>query len=126
MDEKELTTEQTAQEPKKPTKKKSTKKQEPTATDAPETTTSTEQVPTIQDASQPEPEPGHGDSATTENAPEQTTSENWNFYNQLQSVETKDSHGGSNKTHPVRRRAQKRAHKTRIQKESRRINRYIK
>lgn len=110
MDEKELTTEQTTQEPKKPTKKKSTKKQEPTTTDA----------------SQPEPEPGHDDSATTENAPEQTTSENWNFYNQLQSIEAKESHGGSNKTHPVRRRAQKRAHKTRIQKESRRINRYIK
>lgn len=111
MDEKELTTKQTAQEPKKPTKKKSTKKQEQPTT---EQTTPESEIFITETVQQPV------------DAPEQTTSENWNFYNQLHSIETKESHGGSNKTHPVRRRAQKRAHKTRIQKESRRINRYIK
>ncbi len=123
MNEKNLTTEQTAQEPKKPTKKKSTK----TNSDTAETTTSTEQVPTTQDASQPE----HENSSITTNdleyhEPSESDNANWNWYNQLQSIETKDSHGGSNQTHPFRRRAQKRAHKTRIQKNSRRINRYIK
>ena len=103
--EKDLTTQEEAPKPKKTTKKKTTKE------------TATVQEPTQQETQEQQ----------ISDAPEQTTSttENptWNFYNQVQSVETKSSHGGSNKTPSVRRNAQKRIRNAKTQRASRRINR---
>lgn len=104
LKEQALSTEQeTTTKPKKPSKKKQQPAPEQTAPEQDTSTTKTEQQP--------------------ENAPEQTTSDNWNWYNQLQNIQPKSSNGGPNHTHSVRRNAQKRAKKARTQKASRRINR---
>ncbi len=119
--EKELTQQETAPKPKKTTKKKTTKQE--TATE-PEPQMKTEQIPSVQDATESTPSPIEvPHQGTTAGTPEFTASTNWNFYNQVQSVETKSSHGGSNKTPSVRRNAQKRIRKAKTQRASRRINR---
>jgi glucan-binding YG repeat protein len=107
LKEQALIQEETAPKPKRTSKKKQQPAPEQTATEQKTPTTETEQQ--------------------SVDAPEQTTSEqenpNWNWYNQLQNIQTKSSNGGSNHTASVRRNAQKRARKARTQKASRRINR---
>lgn len=116
--EKELTTqEEETPKPKKQTKKKSTKKQ--TTTD---TNTTVEPDAAInQDDIQPY-QPSQPD-ATEQQTSAKEDNPTWNFFNNVQTIQTKSSKGGSNHTSSVRRNAQKRIRKAKTQRASRRINR---
>ena len=108
LKEQALTQEETAPKPKK---KPSKKKQQP----ATEQTAPEPEAPTIETDNE-------HDGATVQ-TPSEQENPNWNWYNQLQNIQTKSSNGGSNYTPSIRRNAQKRAKKARTQKASRRINR---
>ena len=122
--EKELTQQETAPKPKKTTKKKTTKEtatvQEPTEQNT-VTAQDTAQEQQISDSTERTTSVNEND--LEYHGPSTNDNQTWNFYNQVQSVETKSSHGGSNKTPSVRRNAQKRIRKAKTQRASRRINR---
>lgn len=124
--EKELTTqEEETPKPKKQIKKKSTKKQTTTEPEQQEesiTDTTVEPDAAInQDDIQPY-QPSQPD-ATEQQTSAKEDNPTWNFFNNVQTVQTKSSKGGSNHTSSVRRNAQKRIRKAKTQRASRRINR---
>lgn len=78
-----------------------------------------EQEPTQQTACEPQTPVNE----TPANTSEPSTSDSWNFYNQLQTIEPNESHGGSNHTNSHLKQYRKRRNKQRTQRNSRRINR---